>query len=64
MDKGVPMTITLFRSTKGKVSGGYLHIPWKGRGGFTFDDKAFIFSVSDRKIFRPTDNNKAFDFHS
>ena len=62
-DKQVPMTITLFRSTKGKVSGGYLHIPWKNDDSrSTFDDKALIFSVTHRTLFRPTDNNKAVYF--
>ena len=59
-DKKVPMTITLFRSTKGKISGGYLHIPWKNDDSYyTFDYKALIFSVTHRTLFRPTDNNKA-----
>jgi hypothetical protein len=52
-------------STKGKVSGGYLHIPWKNDNSRnTFDDKALIFSVTHRTLFRPTDNKKAVYFHS
>jgi hypothetical protein len=45
-DKG--MTLTLMKSTKGNVAGGYLNIEWK-KGGFSgswgTDLSAFVFSV-------------------
>ena len=42
---GSSQTITLFKSTKGKTAGGYLHIQWKEDGGRTKDDKCFVFSL-------------------
>ena len=39
-------TLTLFKSTKNRVSGGYLHINWKeGSGIYQKDERAYIFSV-------------------
>ena len=52
-------TITLFKSTKGKVFGGYLHIHWKEKGGHTKDDKAFLFSLDSLVTFTPTNTDKA-----
>jgi hypothetical protein len=42
---GSSQTITLFKSTKGKTAGGYLHIQWKNEGGMMKDDKCFLFSL-------------------
>jgi hypothetical protein len=42
---GSSQTITLFKSTKGKTAGGYLHIQWIEEGGMTKDDKCFVFSI-------------------
>ncbi len=57
------MTITLLKSTKGKVSGGYLHIPWKNDNSYyNKDDQAFIFSLNDKIKLKPTNPDKAIYF--
>ena len=43
--KGKSTTLTIMKSTKGKICGGYLNIKWKESGGNTKDEKAFIFSL-------------------
>ncbi len=48
MGNNVPMTLTLFKSTKSKLSAGYLHIPWKDdNSGYAYDDKALVLSVTE-----------------
>jgi hypothetical protein len=42
---GNSQTISLFKSTKVKTAGGYLHIQWNNEGGLTIDDKCFVFSL-------------------
>ena len=58
------MTITIMKTTKGRVCGGYLHIAWKEakeeRGK---DPSAFIFSLDHRRKFTPTDSAKAVWFN-
>jgi hypothetical protein len=53
------MTITLMKTTKGRVCGGYLHIAWKESGGISSDPFAFVFSLDHRRKLTPTDPNKA-----
>jgi hypothetical protein len=52
------MTLTLMRSTKGKVACGYLHNEWK-IGGFSgtygTDEEEFLLSVKNLLKIRPTD---------
>ena len=60
------MTLTLMKSTKGKVAGGYLHIQWK-HGSYSCygsDSSAFVFSVDNQLKLTPTDNDKAVYFYS
>ena len=59
------MTLTLMKSTKSKVAGGYLHIQWKeGNDGFASDSSAFVFSVDNQLKLTPTNNDKAVYFYS
>jgi hypothetical protein len=49
------MTITLMKSTKDRVSGGYLHIAWKDSGSEVgIDPSAFVFSLDHRRKLTPT----------
>ena len=58
------MTITFMKSTKGKVSGGYLHIPWKNDSSYYCkDEKAFIFSLNEKLVLKPTNPDKAIYFY-
>jgi hypothetical protein len=61
---GKGMTLTLMKSTKGKVAGGYLHIQWKDGGGGGSDSSAFVFSVDNQLKLTPTNNDKAVYFNS
>ena len=50
------MTITLMKTTKGRVCGGYLHIAWKeAKDEWGNDPCAFVFSLDHRRKFTPTD---------
>ena len=65
MGKG--MTLTLMKSTKGKVAGGYLHIQWKNggyNGCYGSDSSAFVFSVDNQLKLTPTRNDTAVYFNS
>jgi hypothetical protein len=63
IDKG--MTLTLMKSTKGKVAGGYLHIQWKdGKSCYGKDSSAFVFSVDNQLKLKPTDSDRAVYFIS
>jgi len=58
------MTITLMKSTKDRVSGGYLHIAWKDSGSEVgIDPSAFVFSLDHRLKLTPTDANNAVWFN-
>ena len=54
--KGKSTTLTIMKSTKGKICGGYLNIKWKESGGNTKDEKAFIFSLDHSQTFYPNHN--------
>ena len=59
------MTLTLMKSTKGKVAGGYLHIQQKDGGiygCFGSDSSAFVFSVDNQLKLTPTNYEKAARF--
>jgi hypothetical protein len=61
--KGKSMTITLMKTTKGGVCGGYLHIAWKeARREDGSDPSAFLFSIDHRRKLTPTDSEKAVYF--
>ena len=57
------MTITIMKTTKGRVCGGYLHIAWKeAQHEFGSDPSAFVFSLDHRRKLTPTDPAKAVQF--
>ena len=58
------MTITLMKSTKGLVCGGYLHIAWKetAKGEWGCDPSALLFSLDHRRKLTPTHPDKAVCF--
>lgn len=58
-------TITLMKSTKGKISGGYLHIRWNSGselGVLTRDENCFIFNVDQKLILLATSADRAVSF--
>ena len=58
------MTITLMKTTKGRVCGGYLHLAWKETYSETGSDpSAFVFSLDQRRKLSPTDPAKAVQFN-
>ena len=58
------MTITLMKTTKGRVCGGYLHIAWKeAKGEYGSDPSAFLFTLDHRRKLTPTDPAKAVWFN-
>jgi hypothetical protein len=58
------MTITIMKTTKGRVCGGYLHISWKeAKGEHGSDPSAFLFSLDHRRKLTPTDPAKAVYFN-
>ena len=59
------MTITLMKTTKGRVCGGYLHVAWKqSKGEFGSDPSAFVFSLDHRRKIPPADPAKAVWFNN
>jgi hypothetical protein len=40
-------TVTIVKSSKGQIFGGYTKIPWRSAGGFVYDPSAFIFLLKD-----------------
>jgi hypothetical protein len=62
--KGKAMTITIMKTTKGRVCGGYLHIAWKKASSeYGSDPSAFLFTLDHRRKLTPTDPNKAVLFN-
>ena len=59
------MTITIMKTTKGRVCGGYLHIAWKETtvGEYGSDPSAFVFSLDSRLKLKPTYPKKAVWFN-
>jgi hypothetical protein len=54
--KGKAKTITIMKSTKGRVCGGYLDIAWKEDDELNANDPlAFVFSLDRRFKRTPTD---------
>ena len=52
--KGKAMTITIMKTTKGRVCGGYLHIAWKESDGYHESiPSPFVFSLDCRRKFYP-----------
>jgi hypothetical protein len=62
--KGKAMTITIMKTTKGRICGGYLHITWKEADCESGSDlSAFVFTLDHRRKLTPTDSNKACFFN-
>jgi hypothetical protein len=58
--KGKAMTITIMKTTKGRVCGGYLHHAWKEAYSENGSDpSAFLFSLDHRRKLTPTNPAKA-----
>jgi hypothetical protein len=53
--RGKAMTITLMKTTKGRVCGGYLHIDWKetSKEEQGIKSSAFVFSLDHRRKLTP-----------
>lgn len=60
-DKGP--TICLIKSDSGRVFGGYTSISWKSDNSFYPDEKAFVFSLSDKTVHRQYQNKETAVFH-
>jgi hypothetical protein len=61
--KDKAMTITIMKTTKGRVCGGYLHIAWKEADSeYGSDPSAFVFSLDHRRKLTPTHPDKAVCF--
>jgi hypothetical protein len=61
--KGKAMTITLMKTTKGRMCGGYLQIAWKeAKQEYGSDPSAFLFSLDHRRKLTPSDPAKAVYF--
>jgi hypothetical protein len=61
--KGKAMTITLMKTTKGRVCGGYLHIAWKeANAEHGSDPSAFLFTLDHRRKLTPTHPEKAVEY--
>ncbi len=58
------MTLTLMKSSWGKVAGVYLHIQWNGSPSWGSNSSAFVLSVENQLKLTPTDNEKAAFFYS
>ena len=51
---GIPKTITLIKTEKGLIFGGYIEKEWKSSGGWIYDDEnCFVFSLDLHKIYNP-----------
>ena len=52
-------TITLFKGKNGHIFGGYLTVPFSSDGKYHYDDKAFLFSLTNNKKFLIKKKEKA-----
>ena len=60
---GNSQTITLFKSTKGRTSGAYLHIQWKQDGGATNDERGYLFNLDQKIKILPKDSRQVIWFN-
>jgi hypothetical protein len=56
-DKGP--TITIFKSKPGRVFGGFTQQSWNDKSEYKKDEKAFIFSMDRKQIYRVVQAQKA-----
>jgi hypothetical protein len=52
-------TVTVIKSSKGRISGGYTQLSWTSGGTYYKDDSAFLFSVSFSKKYPLTSGQNA-----
>ena len=57
-------TITIYMSKAYRVFGGFTLESWSGDGCYRKDEKAFIFSIDRKQIYRVVDAKKAIYCHS
>ena len=60
---GKPNTLTIVKSTKGYIFGGYTNFPWDRTNAYKHDNNAFIFSLLNNEKNRSLifENSKDFD---
>ena len=46
-------TLTVIKSSVGKICGGYASVSWKSEGGNTKDPESFIFSLDSKTVYKP-----------
>lgn len=58
-------TLTVMKSSAGKVFGGFASVSWESKTGnyWTKDEESFIFSIDRKTTYRPTDTNNALFLH-
>ena len=59
---GKSPTISIIETTSNAIFGGFLNIEWKNEGGDTKDDKSFLFSFNNKKIYNNNGNECACTF--
>ena len=57
-------TLTIFKSTKGYIFGGFTLVNWDSSGNYKPDPDAFVFSLNQKKIFRIKDDKNAIQCNS
>ena len=61
---GVPKTISIFKTVKGCIFGGYIDKAWNSIGGWVKNDElCFIFSINLMKIYNPVKGMDKYYFH-
>lgn len=63
---GKTTTLTIMKTTKNRICGGYCHIAWENDpvGRFGKDEHAFLFQVNDRLKLTTPNKAKTIRFHS
>lgn len=57
-------TLTIFKSIKGYIFGGFTSVSWDSSGNYKPDAYAFVFSLNKKKIYRILDYKYAIQCHS
>ena len=47
------------KTSKQRTCGGFTSLPWDYKGQTKKDESAFVFSVDDKKIYKPSNSDKA-----
>ena len=56
--------LTLIKTGKGILCGGFSSVSWKNSGGWTVDTKTFIYSLKLNKIYKRLNDNHNLHFNS